>query len=64
MTDKQFSYLKSLLVRDGHAHPTTGLRQSGKDICGVPRSAMSWSGLRAHLSSKDASRVIGKLKGQ
>jgi hypothetical protein len=62
ITEKQFNYLKSLLVNKGHAHPIYGLRQSGKDFCGVPRSAMSWDGLKRSLTVREASNLIDRLK--
>lgn len=62
MTDKQFSYLKSLLVARGHAHPVHGLRASGKKLCGVPNSAVAWDAFRKRLDTAEASRIIDQLK--
>ena len=61
-TPKQLSFLKSLLIQAGHAHPKFGLRQSGKEVCGVARSQMSWDGLAKALTARQASDLIAALK--
>jgi len=61
MTPKQFQFLRDLLVRSGRAHPTCGLRSSGRAFCGAPQSASSWDGFRRWCDRRTASQLIDRL---
>ena len=61
ITSKQMDFLKSLLIAANHADAEHGLRQSGKNFCDVPRSAMAWPKLASYLTSRDASSIIKRL---
>jgi hypothetical protein len=61
MTEKQFHFLKSLLIEAGLAHPVFGLRSDGRKFCGLPASATSWEAMRERMTSREASQAISEL---